>query len=92
MAIVGDNTVNLASIVLDLNKKCVLKKGLQFIQTPQQVNKDALVHDGKQFARNIKLAYFLDNKTNHGNDSPQLSVPKSSWDPPDNYLHKDIKS
>ena len=88
----GDNTVNLASISLDIHEKSVLEKGLKFIPTPQQVSKEALIHGGKQVARNIKLAYSFHNKTNHSNYSPKLFVPKSSWEPPDSYLPHDIKS
>ena len=69
-----------------------MEKGLKFIPTPQQVSKETLIHGGKQFARNIKLAYFFHNKTNHSNYSPKLFVPKSSWEPPDSYLPQDIKS
>ena len=69
-----------------------MEKGLKFIPTPQQVSKETLIHGGKQFAMNIKLAYVFHSKTNHSNYSPKLFVPKSSWEPPDNYLPQDIKS
>ena len=82
----------MASISLDIHEKSVLEKGLKFIPTPQQVSKETLIHGGKQFARNIKLAYFFHNKTNHSNYSPKVFVPKSSWEPPDSYLPQDIKS
>ena len=69
-----------------------MEKGLKFIPTPQQVSREALIHGGKQFAMNIRLAYLFHNKTNHSNYSPKLFVPISSWGPPDSYLHQDIKS
>ena len=72
-------------------EKSVLEKGLKFIPTPRQVSKEALIHDGKQFARNIKLAYFFHNKNSHSNYSPKLFVPKSSWVPHDRYLPEGIK-
>ena len=80
------------SISLDIHEKFVLEKGLKFIPTPQQVSKEALIHGGKQFAINIKLAYFFHNKINHSNSSPKLFVPKSSWEPTDGYLPQDNKS
>ena len=69
-----------------------MEKGLKFIPTPQLVSKEAVIHGRKQFARNIELAYFFHNKTNHSNYSPKLFVPKSSWEPNDGYLPHDIKS
>ena len=69
-----------------------MEKGLKFIPTPQRVSRDALIHGGKRLARNIRLAYFFHNKTNHSNYSPNLFVPKSSWGPPDSCLPQDIKS
>ena len=82
----------MASISLDTHEKSVWENGLKFIPTPQQVSKETLIHGGKQFARNIKLAYFFHNKTNHSNHSPKLFVPKSSREPPDSYLYQDIQS
>ena len=77
---------------MDMYEKSVLEKGLKFIQTPQQVSKDALMHGEKQIATNIKLAYFFHNKTNHSNYSPKLFIPKSSREPHNSYLSQDIKS
>ena len=58
-------------ITLDMYEKSISKKGIKFIQTPQQVSEEALIHGGKQFHRNIKLAYFFHNKSNNVNDSPK---------------------
>ena len=74
----GDNRVNLASISLDMYEKSILEKGPKFILPPQQVSKEALIHGGKQFARNIKLAQFFHNKINNVNDSPKMFVHKPS--------------
>ena len=84
--------VNLASISLDMYETSVLEKGLKFISTPQQASKEVLIHGGKKFARNIKVAYSSHDKTDHNNYSPKLFVAKSSWEPPDNYSPQDIKS
>ena len=72
-------------------EKSILEKGLEIIPTPQQVSK-ALIHGGKQFARNIKLAYFFHDKSNNINTSPKIFVPKTSWELPDSYFPKAIKS
>ena len=67
--------VNLTSIAVDRYEKSVLEKGLKFIPTLQQVSKEALIHGGKQFARNIKLVYFVHHKNNHSNYSPKRFAP-----------------
>ena len=41
---------------------------------------------------NIKLAYFFHNKTNNSNYSTKIFIPKSSREPPNNYLSQGIKS
>ena len=88
---IGDYTVNLASIATEMYEKSILEKGLKFIPTPQ-VSTEALIHGGKQFVRNIKLAHVFHNKSNNVNKCPKMFVPKSSWEHPDSYLPQDIKS
>ena len=66
---------------MDMYEKSIFEKGLKFIPTPQEVNKEALIHGGKQLAKNIKLAYFFHSKSNNVKNCPKMFVPKSSWEP-----------
>ena len=81
----------MASISLDMYKN-PFRKGLKFFWTPQQFGKEAFIHGGKQFARNVELAYLFHNQTDHSNYSPKLFVPKYSWEPPKSYLPQYTKS
>ena len=47
---------------------------------------------GKQFAKDRKLAYFFRNKSNSVNNFPKMFVSNSLWGPPDSYLAQVINS
>ncbi len=83
----GTNIVNLSSKVLSPEEKSILEKGLNFIPTPADVDRDRIQVAVAEFGRKVKLAYHFEGGTRF--TRPRF-MPKSQWTPSDNKIHPNI--
>jgi hypothetical protein len=84
----GTSVVNLSSETLNENEISILSKGLSFIPTPKNINKETISSSLKEFERKIKLSYFF-----YENESVKDKLPfteKSTWNPPDQLISNKI--
>lgn len=83
----GTSVVNLSSETLSDDEMAILSKGMSFIPTPHNVDKDSIMTSVNNFQRKIKLSYFWSQKQlkdKLDNDYKKLPFTnKSTWNPPE---------
>jgi hypothetical protein len=72
---------------LSNEEQSVLEKGLNFIPTPTEIDKDKIQVAIAEFGRKVKLAYHFAGGTRYVR--PKF-MPKSEWTPPDCKIHPNI--
>ena len=68
-------------------EKSVLEKGLNFIPTPTEIDRDKIKVAIAEFGRKVKLAYHFEGGTRF--TRPKF-MPKSKWTPSDSKIHPNI--
>ena len=79
---VSQNVFNLSDRVLTENEIKVLDKGLNFVPTPEKLDRLQIKNDLEKLGRDIKLRMFYQNDLSPSfSEKPAFKVP-SSWTPP----------
>ena len=67
-----------------------MARGLKFIPTPDQIEKDPLWVGFHSFARKIKLSHFFHKKATNRQGTERLFRENSSWEPDDKFIPLEI--
>lgn len=83
---IGNEIVNLSTHVLNPSEYSILKKGLNFVPTPKQINHTPFLKAASDFGRRIKLIRHFHYNPIHR----EPFTPKSNWTPSDDRVPNDI--
>ena len=87
---VSQNVFNLSDRVLTENKINVLNTGLNFVPTPERLDRLQIKNDLEKLGRDIKLRMFYQNDLSPSfSAKPAFKVP-SSWTPPIRDVHLEL--
>jgi len=83
------NILNLSNYILSSAESSLLERGLKFVPTPKHISITPLLNATSEFGRRIKLKYFFRLKS----PLSDVIIPfqgKSTWEPPESRIDKDI--
>ena len=86
----GTNIVNISGEELSEAEKDVLSKGLKFIPTPKNIDKENTVKSVVDFRCKIKLQYFFRNQPRDSTREKLQFIEKSQWVPTDKMIPSEI--
>ena len=85
----NSNIFNLSNYILSSAESSLLERGLKFVPTPKTISTTPLLNAASEFGRRVKLKYFFRFKS----PLSDIRIPfqgKSTWEPPEGRIDKDI--